>query len=223
MLPPLEWYVGQAQVLANTFMRQHPMPRFARWSELFDISSLKEHIPVVEWHDFVAAQESVDGSRLMIDAAVLDIPGPTPIQPTSSVVEHPALTEERCPRSSSRGLLANLSKMGSLREGLPAQHYYGGELWEEQTIIRQLRCGSLLLRPGATSLGPWFDSARVAAAFGVGRPGGSAILASHAQDRDVVEWMPPSRYALLTMFRGPAVLATANGSELENCVSSADG
>jgi hypothetical protein len=189
VLPPLEWYVDQAQLMANAFLRQTPVPRFTRWSDLFDLTHLRHHLPVIELQELRSSSSAPTAAAgtLIIDAAVLD----TAAAPSASRAEtglNSAFAERACPLMADHGLLANLSRAS------PSLHYRG-QLWEAPAIIRELRCGTLSLRAGGTAVGEWFDQARIVAAFGVGRPGGHLNLGSDAVHREMVEAMPPARRA----------------------------
>ena len=65
VLPPLEWYDGQAQEYANTFRKQAQPPRFAKWSDLFDIDYLRKtsrarySIDVIEAHELLGEGDGV--------------------------------------------------------------------------------------------------------------------------------------------------------------------
>jgi hypothetical protein len=193
VLPPLEWYVDQAQLMANAFLRQAPVPRFTRWSELFDLTHLRQHLPVMELHELrpSSSAPAAAAGTLIIDAAVLDPASDSRAEtgPDGAFVERP------CQLAADHGLFANLSRVDPSSD-------YRGQLWEAPAIIRQLRCGALSLRAGGTAVGEWFDQARTVAVFGVGRPGGSSNLGSDAMDRDMVEAMPPARCVKHTHTRG---------------------
>lgn len=195
VLPPLEWYVDQAQLMANAFLRQTPVPRFTRWSDLFDLTYLQHHLPVIELQELRSSSSAPTAAAgaLIIDAAVLDTASVASFSRAETDVGG-AFEEQPCPLTAAHGLLANLSRVSPSRQ-------YRGQLWEAPTIIRQLRCGALSPRPGGTVVGEWFDQARIVAAFGLGRPGGHSNLGSDAAHREIVEAMPPARRAPNTHVR----------------------
>ena len=167
VLPPFEWYSGQAQLMANAFRATNEgrIPQFTPWSHLFDIEPLRQHVPVVELHELFA---SAGPAGLDFDRALYATG--TSISPNDRMQATQAegalqgfLAERPCKDRSSQGLLKNLTR--AVVAGA-----WQGRVLNGAMQVSSMRCGMLLLdQPGATdALATWFGDAAMVAAFSVG-------------------------------------------------------
>eukprot|EP00965_Chrysotila_dentata_P184845 6102451-Pleurochrysis_carterae.AAC.2 len=147
ILPPLEWYHGQAQVFTTVFMGTAAgrSPRFTRWSELFDLSELRASVGIVELADVLAVQAD---RSLVIGKAIYDNVRGT-VQETAEEEATRTegslsnlLAESEC-ASHSLGLMSNFTRTTAFSSE------YAGELYGARTTVRVLRCGALLLNSGS--------------------------------------------------------------------------
>ena len=178
VLPPLEWYADQAQMFANKFLTtpQGSLPRFKRWSDLFDISHLRRHTDIIEFDDLISAGDGGGGGAmpaLTIDRAVHQR-GNTPNYGGELRAGEPLsgsrFAEKPC-KQASLGLLRNLSWPPQEDDsGLQPTLNAGGQMYGQQVAVRELRCGTLQLSSVGASqaLAGWFADVRLAAVFDVG-------------------------------------------------------
>jgi hypothetical protein len=159
-------YDGQAQQFTNAFTStpQGKVPRFVRWSDLFDVGRLRAvGVDVREYHE-------VDMSR--IHRAVLQTG-------TGRFDSHQSADTHRACKHGRRGLQSNLTWAVAPSAGLEPPdaspgdvvHAAHGELYGRSVAIDQLRCGPLPLRSGPAvleELRAWLGDAPVAAVFDVG-------------------------------------------------------
>lgn len=167
VLPPFEWYEDQAQQFTNTFKRtpQGKVPRFERWSNLFDIDRLRAAgVDVVEFHE--AQIKTINRAVLGTGNSGLQVPPPGPAVPEDVLAGH-LVSERPCVHRQS-GLRRNFTFAESTTDGKAVSGK--GVLYTHKAKIEALRCGVLpVSRPEViAALGAWFDDAPVAALFDVG-------------------------------------------------------
>ena len=215
VLPPFEWYSGQAQLMANAFRATNEgrIPQFTPWSHLFDIEPLRQHVPVVELHELFA---SAGPAGLDFDRALYATG--TSISPNDRMQATQAegalqgfLAERPCKDRSSQGLLKNLTR--AVVAGA-----WQGRVLNGAMQVSSMRCGMLLLdQPGATdALATWFGDAAMVAAFSVGHY-------PHAKLTGPSVFLPPAsaiqqeadRYVAELQRPRPARGEAASGNELE--------
>jgi len=167
VLPPFEWYSGQAQLMANAFRATNEgrTPQFTPWSHLFDIEPLRQHVPVVELHQLFASA-GLAGLELQraLYASGTSISSNDRMQAAKAEgVFRGFLAEKPCKDRSSQGLLKNLTRT------------VGSGVWEGRVLdgavqVSSMQCGAFLLdQPGAAeALATWFGDAAMVAVFSVG-------------------------------------------------------
>ena len=179
VLPPFEWYDGQAQLMANAFRATADgrRPRFTAWSDLFDLTQLRQRVPLIELHE-LRADAADSAAALRWDRAIYakgtlvsanerklaDVAAP----PLTGVLAESG----PCKPRSSAGLLMNLTSSADLGGGGP----WAGELMGGAMSVQEVRCGALLLTTGGglqlekatAALASWFGDAPSAAIFSVG-------------------------------------------------------
>lgn len=163
LLPPIEWYRGQAQTDTNSFKRSRHgrTPLFTRWSDLYDLDLLRAAgIRCLEYHN---------ANELQFDRALLQTGyrlGMRRARETQGALAG-RLLNWRCVPGSQPGLLANLSRSSwpfSRRNELT------GQLYGRETNFASLQCGHLPLNADGTgaALRAWLGDSRLAAIFNVG-------------------------------------------------------
>lgn len=168
-------YDGQAQRFTNTFKMtpQGKIPRFKRWSDLFDIDRLRTAgVDVVEYHE--AGFERIDRAILQTGIAGGRAAGEsTPDGRASADALSGTLVEKAC-KAGRDGLQANFTwSPPTERAGgvaVAATQNAMGLLYERHLTIGTLRCGSMALRQAdvVQALNAWLGESRVAAVFDVG-------------------------------------------------------
>ena len=169
VLPPVEWYDGQAQEFANAFhaTAQGRTPLYARWSDLYDIDALRQGgIDVIEYHE--ARIDHIDRAVLQTGNAANARRGQSETEAKDQDLLRGHLTERGC-KQGRAGLQANFS-FGTSDLGGMAVATDGGELWGRHVSIGALRCGVLDLQhlDAVKALGQWLGDAPVGALFDVG-------------------------------------------------------
>ena len=166
VLPPFEWYSGQAQLMANAFRATDDgrTPRFTPWSQLFDIEPLRRHVPVVELHELHTGPEPLEIQSAIYATGTAVSPNDRKMAAEGEDgALQGMLAEKACKDRSSQGLLKNLTRAG------------GAGPWDGRVLggalrVAAMRCGMLMLdKAGAAgSVGAWFGDAPMVAVFSVG-------------------------------------------------------
>ena len=167
VLPPFEWYSGQAQLMANAFRStdEGRTPRFTPWSRLFDIEPLRQHVPVVELHELFAraGPAGLDLQRAIYATGTSMSPKDRTLAAEAEGVFRSFLAGKSCKDRSSQGLLKNLTRAESAGP-------WEGQVLDGAVQVSSMQCGMLLLdQPGATdAMATWFGDAAMVAVFSVG-------------------------------------------------------
>ena len=202
VLPPFEWYEGQAQLMANAFRAtaDGQRPRFTAWSDLFDLTQLRQRVPLIELHELRAAAAADSTAALRWDRAIYA--KGTVVSATErklADVAAPPLTgvlaeNGPCKPRSSAGLLKNLTSSADWGDGGP----WTGELMGAAMSVEEVRCGALLMSTGGgmqlekatAALASWFGDVPSAAIFSVGHYSHAKAWSS-ADDLDAA-YTPPA-------------------------------
>ena len=192
VLPPFEYYEGQAQVWANSFKATASgrRPLFLPWSELFDIERLREGgVHAVDYDN--ASVDHVDVALLQTGSAQTS---GTSNKASAALAAKAAnsldgVLEPVACRRRPDGLQHNLTfdATGATgEEGRPS----GAWLYERRVAFGQLLCGTLgFQRPEIVqALANWFGHAPVAAVFNVGHHLHSRVGSeAHAREHQYLE------------------------------------
>ena len=215
VLPPFEWYSGQAQLMANAFRATNEgrTPQFTPWSHLFDIEPLRQHVPVVELHELFASAgpAGLELHRALYATGTSTSPNDRTQANEAEGVFRGFLAEKPCKDRSSQGLLKNLTRAVSAGA-------WKGRVLDGAMQVSSMHCGMLLLdQPGATdALATWFGDAAMVAVFSVGHY-------PHAKLAGPSVFMPPAsaiqreadRYVAELRRPRPAGGEAAGGTELK--------
>ncbi|KAG8469432.1 hypothetical protein KFE25_005887 [Diacronema lutheri] len=161
VLAPFTWYDGQAQNFTNAFKRtpNGVRPLFTRFSELFDVASLREplvdgsRVRVLELHEFVTREAAAGRRPLEIELAVM----------SKGIPSSHARDSRPDPQLDARVIVPYACAQPLEGIALNLSHGGSGELWglpREHVAVRELRCGYAMLAKA------WADAGRRPAAFG---------------------------------------------------------
>ena len=162
VLPPFEYYSGQAQEFANAFKARPAgkSPMFVPFSELYDIERLRQGgAHVVDYHEaglqqldvaFLSTAKGTDGKKSL----AVNVPSPLD-----------GIIEEAACRGGRDGLQSNITFAGDPSSPVSVRELYGQPL-----NLGSMRCGVIGLSDvnNMKALVKWMGSERTAAVFNVG-------------------------------------------------------